>query len=121
MIVSTNGVACTIFICIHSQLEHLKTEGVVDVFQTIISAHMHCTEIFVHTHSQLERLKTEGVVDVFQTIKSAHMQRPGLTPDVVYLLVVEMSSQNKCHHYPSHELIMSVIMKYTYANFKTVV
>jgi len=26
------------FICIHSQLEHLKTEGVVDIFQSVKSA-----------------------------------------------------------------------------------
>ena len=28
------------FLCIHSQLEHVKTEGVVDIFQAIKSAHM---------------------------------------------------------------------------------
>ena len=28
------------FICIHSQLERLKTEGVVDVFQAVKSAHI---------------------------------------------------------------------------------
>ena len=27
------------FLCIHSQLERLKTEGVVDVFQAVKSAH----------------------------------------------------------------------------------
>ena len=29
------------FICIHSQLERLKTEGVVDIFQSIKSARVH--------------------------------------------------------------------------------
>ena len=29
------------FVCIHSQLERLKTEGVVDVFQAIKSAQIH--------------------------------------------------------------------------------
>ena len=37
------------FVCIHSQLERLKTEGVVDVFQAIKSARIHRPGIIPNT------------------------------------------------------------------------
>ena len=37
------------FVCIHSQLERVKTEGVVDVFQAIKSARIHRPGIIPNT------------------------------------------------------------------------
>ena len=46
------------FVCIHSQLERLKTEGVVDVFQAIKSSRIHRPGIIPNTVGVLSTLST---------------------------------------------------------------
>ena len=64
------------FVCVHSQLERLKTEGVVDVFQTIKSARIHRPGIIPNTvgHSIYNFLfsTTQYTLTVFLLLSKDH-------------------------------------------------
>ena len=52
----SDGIDCTgAFICIHAQLEHLKTEGVVNFFQFIKSARIQRAGLVPDVVSQIKR------------------------------------------------------------------
>ena len=94
------------FVCIHSQLERLKTEGVVDVFQAIKSARIHRPGIIPNTvcHSKYIIYSLYYVQHKF-TLPPP----PSLSP-------------SKDHYMFCYEVLAGYVEKMEmYANFKTVI
>ena len=93
----SDGVGCTgTFICLHSQLERLKTEGVVDFFQAVKSA----------------RIKRAGLVPDAVCCGA-----------LLYLLCIRCHVHPLQAHYAfCHDVVASYVDSFeTYANFKEVV
>ena len=85
--------------CIHSQLERLKTEGVVDVFQAIKSARIHRPGLIPNT------------VCPYRCIES-----------LLYNTTPAPLSLSKDHYVFCYEVLAGYVEKMEmYANFKTVI
>ena len=91
--------------CIHSQLERLKTEGVVDVFQAIKSARIHRPGIIPNTVC--------GFKDTVTFYKKKHTNAH-TSPSFKFI--------SKDHYVFCYEVLAGYVEKMEmYANFKTVI
>ena len=145
---SSDGVGRTgTFICLHSQLERLKTEGVVDFFQAVKSARIQrvglvpdavcssplsfCVSLLSHplSRSHLASFSLSHILSQLGVLIYSHYPSLLLSPGLPSISLFTFSFYtfffhvfSQAHYVFCHEVVATYVDSFeTYANFKEVV